>query len=160
MDQSTNPLVLAAHALRMAVTAECNSPGGAFRRVEEALAAVEGALRQHADEVGHVNEDVLDLDRPLLPSPGADRRHGELRDELANLLWETRTLRKELQNHPRSPVLAPDAVCNQGAAPAVATPVQSQRGRFIALADALEHYTRDETDFVQETVTTDIGAGD
>jgi len=135
MISPNDPLALAVDRLRDALAGTGAGPPGGIGR---ALAQLEVAMRQHAALGGWPEDSVANLDRPLLPSPGVDRRHAELRQHLAGLLREVRSLRNE--------VLALDG-----------SAIRERAGQLI---EEVERFNREEIDLVQESVTTDIGAGD
>jgi hypothetical protein len=116
-------------------------------RVDRALAEVERAIRKHVTDPWPSDGPMRDLDRPLLPSPGVDRRAAYLRRDLQDLLRETEALRGLVRATPRA-----------GGRP------EADRGTFDhrvqVLAAALDRFGTEEVDLVQDSVTTDIGAGD
>jgi len=138
MISTKDPLVLAVDRLKNALADIGTGPPGATVTLERALAQLEVAMRQHVALADWPGDPVGDLDRPLLPSPGVDRRNAELRQDLAGLLREVRSLRNE--------VTAPDG--------------SAIRERAGQLAEEVERFSREEIDLVQDSVTTDIGAGD
>ncbi len=117
--------------------------GDVSKALLAALEDVEAAAREHALELDPVRGKVVDVDRPLIPSPGLARHVGGLRQELGEVVAEAATLRNRLA----AAVVAPgevDRLC--------------QRAR--RLTDALEHFRQEEARLIQESVNTDIGAGD
>src|SRR5580658_7888022 len=68
--------------------------------VRRAVISVERALRRHAGEDLPNDDPQTDPDRPLLPSPGVERRAEEIRNDVDELLREVRALRIDLSNGP------------------------------------------------------------
>src|SRR5262249_25751065 len=87
-------LLMAIDRLELALEAGCC--GDWRRQVGDALMMVESEARRHAPPVTPADGGVVDVDRPRLPSPGATRRAGELREDLCDLAEEARTLRDRL----------------------------------------------------------------
>ncbi len=114
---------------------------GRTERVRQALGEVERALRHHAGDLAPEDDTLADPPgRPLIPSPGVERRAEELRRESRDLLRQTRALQAELSAGP-----------GEGS---------DLAERVRELLRALERHERDEIDLVQQSLTTDIGAGD
>jgi hypothetical protein len=136
-----------------------------FFRMEQALAAVEQALRQHSANLEGPDGRVLDVDRPRIPSPGVVRRAGELQDGLHDLLKQTQALRARLQqatpasgfpSHPEETAGALPVAPEAGALADFG--ILCQRAR--SLVENLRRYENEEVDLILETVNTDVGAGD
>jgi hypothetical protein len=108
--------------------------------VDGALARLEEALRRQATELRPPNGRVPDVHRPLLPSPGEDRKAAGLQHELEEFLQTIDTLRA--QTH------------DAGSA------VEPLRERARALVQAVRRHEHAEVDLILDSVTTDIGAGD
>lgn len=155
-----DPLVVAVHRLESMLMSDVDQNPEKGGRIDKALANVEQAIRQHAAMSGPVDEPSVDMDRPLLPSPGLDRRKAGLRNELGGLLRETRRLRNRLLATSPAPILAPEAVCNDGTELDRGGDFKMFFNRVHQLADDLETFGKDEVHFVQDSITTDIGAGD
>ena len=115
------------------------------QQVEDMLAQLEDAVPRHAQEIAATDGELVDVDRPLIPSPTLQHRGAHLGQELDRLLEETRSLRRELQD-PASLVNEPDSkrFCQ----------------RAHQLVQDLERCESQEAALIQESVTTDIGAGD
>ena len=114
--------------------------GTSATRVEQALATLQQALRRRGAELKGHDDPLPDVDRPLLPSPGEDRKVGELHHQLESCLHEAEALRAEVRDS--------------------GTASESLRDRGHKLARALRNHEHAEVDLILETVTTDIGAGD
>jgi hypothetical protein len=117
--------------------------GGDDSSLDRALRDVEEAAREHGLALDPVSGKVVDVDRPLIPSPGLARHAAWLRQDLGELVGEAAVLRSRL-------------------ATAAATPAERERLRqqARALLDALERFGEEEVRLIQESVNTDIGAGD
>jgi hypothetical protein len=132
------------------------------RRVADALAGVEQALRQHAAEAeapaGLFAK--VDLTRPTLA-----RQAGELRAEHATLLERVNALQAEVRNAAK--VFQPQAD-SRAQTDALPEPVKASAiPDFGAIRQSLAQFLADlrrhrdqEVGLVLESVTTDIGAGD
>jgi hypothetical protein len=134
-------------------------------RVGQALDRLEQAVREHNQALAATDGRLVEVDRPLLPSPTVDRRTEELRRDLDGFLEEAKALRGQVRG------AAPGAGLGVGAAgQAGAREVAPEAGaaadfgvfcqRARRLLEALHHFEEEETDLVQDSVTTDIGAGD
>jgi hypothetical protein len=136
---------------RELAAAPASSPAWAGR-IDRALAAVEQAVRRHAGDLTPAGEAPPDLDRPLIPSPGLERRTDGLRRELEELLREAVDLRAKVRALARPPAvrLVTEAAADAGALSA----------RARQLASSLAQFEEAEIDVMQESVNTDIGAGD
>jgi hypothetical protein len=111
------------------------------QEVDRALAGAERALRQEAAESGSPKGlfKMVDMTRPALV-----RRVGELRQALAQDVGEVAALRSEVR----------------AAAHASRTDVDALRDHLRQFARELRALKEGEIDVVQESVTTDLGAGD
>jgi hypothetical protein len=110
-------------------------------RLDRALAGIEQAVREHAEALD--GERLIDVENPRLPSPGVDRKVGALRQELGELLAQTRVLRDRLgQASGDTPDFGP------------------LRARFRRLLRSFGQYEADEVCVILDTLNTDIGAGD
>jgi hypothetical protein len=134
-------------------------------RVGQALGRLEQAVRDHDRALAASGGRLVEVDRPLLPSPTVDRRTEELRRELDGVLKEAQALRARVMGaaqgaaggvNPSGLAGAREVAPEAGAAADFG--VFCQRARH--LLEALHHYEEQETDLVQHSVTTDIGAGD
>lgn len=145
MSAQKDLLMGATEELRQALGEDTAGGRGWGERVARALAGVERALRQRAGEPLSAEEPLADADRPLLPSPGVERRADELQHEAADLLREARALRGEVS-------------AGRGGDPAAGAGTLAERlGRLV---QALARHEQGEIDLVQESITLDIGAGD
>jgi hypothetical protein len=142
MSAQKDLLIEATEELRQALGQEAAGGQERGQRVARALAGVERALRQRAGEPLSAEEPLADSDRPLLPSPGVERRAEGLRHEAGDLLREVRALRGEV---------------SAGRGDPAAGPLAERLGQLV---HALAHHEQGEIDLVQESITTDIGAGD
>ncbi|HZU36769.1 MAG TPA: hypothetical protein VFA18_12700 [Gemmataceae bacterium] len=113
--------------------------------VDKVLAELEDALRRHAQEIAGADGQLVAVDRPLIPSPTLQHRGAHLAEELHSILGQTQSLRREFRE------LAP--VANQPQ-----RELFCQRAR--QLVQDLERCESQEADLIQDSVTTDIGAGD
>jgi hypothetical protein len=123
--------------------------------VDRALAEVQEAAHQHAAELTTPGTLLVEVDRPLLPSPGVDRRAGALHDELEGFVQEVRALRQGLRG------LMP--ICRnstevQEVGPTVDLGAVCRRAR--TLVRTLEHFEEEEAALILDSVNTDVGAGD
>ena len=160
MTATNDPLFAAVNLLEKTLAQNAGGDAHDPARLDQTLASVEEAIRAHGAMTGPVGEPVVDLDRPLLPSPGVHRRRVELRAQLAVLLRETRALRNKLRTAASSAVLAPDAICLVEGALNPSGDLRSFFERARELAARLESFEKEEFYFIQDSVTTDIGAGD
>src|SRR5579884_3762725 len=98
MAAKQDPIVTAAEALERTVAA---GRGGREREwvrgVDQALATVEQVVRQRAEALRGPDGQLLDVDRPRLPSPVVSRRTEGLEQELHQFLDEVQALRRQLQ---------------------------------------------------------------
>ena len=109
-------------------------------RVDAALARLEEALRRQAKLLRPPDGRVPDVDRPLLPSPGEDRKAAGLQHELEDFLQEIKALRAQVQD--------------------ARSVIEPLRERVRALVEAVRRHEHAEVDLILDSVTTDIGAGD
>jgi hypothetical protein len=116
------------------------------RLLADALANLEEAARAHALEMDPHHGQLVDVDRPLLPSPGVTRQVSGLRQELGELVADAAILRDRLTG------------AGGGANPA--EDYSSMRDRARKLAEDLERFNEQEARLIQDSVTTDLGAGD
>ncbi len=110
------------------------------RQLDRALAAVEQAVRLHAESLDASGGDLIDVEGPRIPSPTVTREVGELRRELDDVLDEVGALR--------------DRLASGGA------DFGPFRQRARRLAESLEKYDEEEARVIQETINTDIGSPD
>jgi hypothetical protein len=110
------------------------------RQLDRALAAVEQAVRLHAEALDASGGDLIDIEGPRIPSPTVTREVGKLRRELDEVLGEVGALRGRL--------------------PAGGADFGPIRRRARLLAESLEKYDEEEARVIQETVNTDIGSPD
>jgi hypothetical protein len=136
---------------RELATASASSPTWAGR-IDRALTVVEQAIRRHLRELAPPAEAPPGLDRPLIPSPGLERRTEGLRRELGELLGEATDLRAKVRvaAKPTAVRFVTEAAADVG----------SLSGRARQLASSLAQFEEAENNVVQESVNTDIGAGD
>jgi hypothetical protein len=113
-------------------------------RVDDALAAVEESWRASQWDLPGMEEEF----GGMALSPGADRRARSLRRELDELVGEASHLRAQMRR-----VVSGDTAASPHML--VGFRLEAQ-----ALLEALRAHEREEASFVQELVTTDIGAGD
>jgi hypothetical protein len=111
------------------------------QRLEGALAGLEQAAREHALLLDPVHGKLIDVDRPLIPSPGLARHECGLRQELGEVVADAAALRERL-------------------AEAAGPDLGRLRERARQLAEALDHFNEQEARLIQDSVITDIGAGD
>jgi len=141
-------------------TGSCRTPA-----VDRALAEVEEAARRHAETLLPADGSLVQIDRPLLPSPGVDRRAEALKQELESLRAEAGTLRQRADSLESPPNPQQDPTTLAGALPVApelgAVPDFSVFcARARQLLHALQHYEEEEADLILKSVNTDIGAGD
>jgi len=110
------------------------------------LACLEQAVREHAGSLESPEGKLVEVDRPLLPSPTVARRTDELRRELAGFLGEAGAVREQVR------------AAGQGPAAGAALGQLARRAR--ALVGAVGRYEEEEAQVILDGVTTDIGAGD
>ncbi len=166
MAATKDALLTAVDALEQALDASGAGQGQEWaRRVDQALAAVEKAVRQRGTALRANDGMPVPVDRPCLPSPAVDRRTADLQQTLADCRREAEALRGKLPGAAEGldvPV-QPDGLA--GALPvapeagAVADlGVFEQRAR--KLLEELRHYRDEEVDVILEWVNTDVGAPD
>ncbi len=136
-----------------------------LRQVDQVLTEVEESARQHAASLEGPDKPLVDVERPLLPSPGVARRSGELREELLGFVQETCALRTKLRAM-ASPGSAPASVENLAGGLSVAPELSRAvdfavfRGRARRLCQALEQYEEEEAALILDALNTEVGAGD
>ena len=109
-------------------------------QMDSALAGVKRAVRQRDAELKACGGQLVDVDRPCMPSPTTDRLADQLRFELDGVLDEVALLRS------REAHGAPE--------------VEAIRRRAAGLVDVLQHFERQEAEVVQDLLNMDIGCGD
>jgi hypothetical protein len=143
MTTPSDSLVAAVADLEQALTSRgAGSEADQDRRLEQALAAHERAVREHSRALGSDDGRVVDIESPRLPSPTVARQMGVLHRELDQLLREISTLRDKL---------------SRAMAPSDVGPLHTQVRRLV---ESLGRYNEDEARVIQDSVNTDIGAGD
>jgi hypothetical protein len=157
------PLVQAIRGLKQALGSNGVGAKDWAGRVDEALAAVEQAVRQHRDTLEDEEGRVVDVNTPLNPSPVVKRRADGLRAELDGFLTEAQALRVKVRGVHSSAVADPQTVAG-------ALPVAPEAGalpdfgafwqRARDLLEGLGHFEEEEADLIQYSVTLDLGAGD
>ncbi len=134
-------------------------------RVQRALAEIEKAVRDHLATLESPEGCVVDVDRPMVPSPVVARKTAQLHQELEGFLQEIRTLRREAPAaaegcgstvSPQGLAGALDVAPELGAVPDYGVFCQKAR----ALVTAVEQYEEEEARLILESVTPDVGAGD
>jgi len=134
------------------------------RRMEQALAGVEEAVRRHRAGLEDDEGRVVDVDTPLNPSPGVARRADALRQELDNLMREAGRLRQKVMDlHPSARGM--DAASAAGALPVAPETADVAdfgvfRERVEHLLDSFAHFQEEDGRLMQESITLDLGAGD
>jgi hypothetical protein len=145
-----------------------NGPGRELdwaRAADRALAAVEEAARLRAEALRTPDGHLIDLDRPLLPSPVVDRRTDTLERQLQQVLEQAGSLRRQVRGAAegvgmdQDPAEAAGALSVAPEAGAVAD-LGVFRQHAHELAKALRQIEQEEADLVLDSVTPDIGAGD
>ena len=137
----TVDILMALEQLERALDTGTSGQQGAWASCsEQKLTQLQQALQRHAAQLNTPNGPLPDVDRPLLPSPGEDRKATALQHELEQFLKEVETLRAQTRD------LGPSA--------------GALRQRVRELAAAVRRYEHAEVDLILDTVTTDIGAGD
>jgi hypothetical protein len=133
--------------------------------VDRALAAVEEAVRRRAAALRTPDGQLVEVDRPRLPSPAVDRRIEQLERELQQVLERAKALRDQvrgaaegigLEQPPEEAAGALSVAPEAGAVAALGVFRQQARD----LVEALRHLEREEADLVLDSITPDIGAGD
>lgn len=166
MPAKQDPIVTAAEELERSATAEAaGRPRDWMRGVDRALAAVEDTVRRRAAALRGPEGELLDVDRPMLPSPAICRRADELERELHHFLDEVRALLQQVQGAAEglgmdaNPAELAGALTVAPEAGAVADlGVFRQHAR--QLAEAMRRFEHEETDLILDAVTPDVGAGD
>jgi hypothetical protein len=139
---STDPMVSALESLEQTLA---DSAAGEkedwLALLDRSLADLKQAARQRDAALDSGEGELVNLESPLVPSPGRDRRTDRLHDELDGILEEVTSVRSEVRSE--------------------AVRFTPKLGRILnrvaRLLESLKHYERDETGAVQETVNTDIG---
>jgi hypothetical protein len=165
MSPDKQSLAKAVGGLKQALAGDGSGSGATWvRRVDQALDAIEQAVRQHRAILSDAQGRVVDVDSSLNPSPGVARRADGLRQELDGLLNQAATLRGKLKSiHP--PAKPADPSTAAGALP-VAPEVGdiTDFGVFCERAEQLlegfGHYDEQEAQLIEDSVTLDLGAGD
>lgn len=151
-----DPLLLAIENLDRVLA---NDGTAAECELKEAVVKLEQAIRAHATKLGTATESLVDLDRPLLPSPGVARRQAELRNELCRLLLNSREIRQEMQPNGSSNGSASQMESGGDDAMSLWRDA-SYRERLRQLAADLQAFEREEGSLIQESVMQDVGAGE
>jgi hypothetical protein len=165
MTKNTDNFLAAIQRFERVVDGQARSGQEQQADLDQALAGLEEAVCLHADSLREPEELLDHLDGPRIPSPGLDRRTQNLRDELAAILENIRSLRAQVHAEGQPPAVDVDPATLAGAlpvAPEVGGVVEHgillQRARqFIQTLEAFEN---EEADVILDTVNTDIGAGD
>ena len=131
-------------------------------RVAQALTAAEAALRRHAAEAKNPDGLFAEVD---LTRPSLTRQVSALRREHTDLVDQVRALRDDVRQAALTFTPPAEQVVRASALP---EPARSSgipdfgalRKRGADLVAALRQHRELETDLVQESVTTDLGAGD
>jgi hypothetical protein len=166
MAANQDPIVRAADALERAAAADsAGRDRDWIDTVDRALAAVEQAVRQRAEVLREPDGQLLDVDRPRVPSPAVDRRTEGLERELHQFLDEVQALRSQVRGAAEGlgMAIAPDELA--GALPVApeagaAADLAVFRQHARRLAEEVRRFEREETDLILDAVNTDIGAGD
>jgi hypothetical protein len=157
------PLVQAMQGLKQALGSNGVGAKDWAERVDQALGAVEEAVRQHRDTLEDEEGRVVDVNTSLNPSPVVKRRADGLRAELDGFLQEAQALRAKVRGVHSSAQADPKTLA--GTLPvAPAAGDQPDFGAFWQRAHdllrGLGHYEEEEADLIQYSVTLDLGAGD
>jgi hypothetical protein len=132
-------------------------------RARAALICVEQSLRQHivdTEAPAGLFSTEVDLTRPSLV-----RQVSKLRREHEQFLEQATGLQRQLETaaevfRPPQRATPPSGALPQPASAGVFVNLGSVREALELLATALLHHRERETDLTQESVTTDLGAGD
>ena len=164
MSAKKQSLARAVEGLKQVLAGDAAGQGEAWvRRVDQALDAVELAVRQHRATLSDAEGRVVDVNTSLNPSPGVARRADGLRQELDNLLNQAAKLRGKLKTiHPAA---ATDPSTAAGALPVApevgdATDFSVFCERAEQLLEGLGRYDEEEAELIEDSVTMDLGAGD
>ncbi len=165
MSAEKQSLARAVGGLKQVLSGNVVAQGPAWtRRVDQALDAVEQAIRQHRDTLSDAEGRVVDVDSSLNPSPGVARRADALRQELDSLFRQAAALRGKLKSiHP--PAEATDLCTAAGALPVApevgdVTDFSVFCERAEQLLEGLGRYDEEEAELIEDSVTMDLGAGD
>jgi hypothetical protein len=140
--ENPDNLVSAVADLEQALANRSSRAAGRNQRLDQALAALEQAVRRHREALDPGDGRVVDVESPRLPSPTVTRQLGALHRELDQLLRDAGALRDRLSG---------------GAAAADVGPLRTQVRQLL---QSLGRYNEDEARVIQDSVNTDIGAGD
>lgn len=149
--------------LEQAVAAESAGQERAWAaRVGQALAGLEQALARRAALLRSPDGRVVDVDRPLLPSPGEDRKAAGLQHELEGFLQQTQVLRTQAE---AAAAFRQDGRPDESAAAAARAVVPvpdfgALRDSARTLVQAIRSHENAEAELILESVNTDIGGGD
>jgi hypothetical protein len=164
MSAKKQSLARAVEGLKQALAGDAAGQGEAWvRLVDQALDAVENAVRQHRATLSDDEGRIVDVNTSLNPSPGVARRADGLRQELDNLLNQAAKLRGKLKTiHPAA---ATDPSTAAGALPVApevgdATDFSVFCERAEQLLEGLGRYDEEEAELIEDSVTMDLGAGD
>ena len=164
MSAKKQSLARAVEGLKQVLAGDAAGQGEAWvRRVDQALDAVELAVRQHRATLSDDEGRIVDVNTSLNPSPGVARRADGLRQELDNLLNQAAKLRGKLKTiHPAA---ATDPSTAAGALPVApevgdATDFSVFCERAEQLLEGLGRYDEEEAELIEDSVTMDLGAGD
>jgi hypothetical protein len=157
------PLVQVMQGLKKALGSNGVGAKDWAERVDQALGAVEEAVRQHRDTLEDEEGRLVDVNTSLNPSPVVKRRADGLRAELDGFLQEAQALRAKVRGVHSSAQADPKTLA--GTLPV--TPAAGELPDFGAfwqrardLLRGLGHFEEEEADLIQYSVTLDLGAGD
>jgi hypothetical protein len=161
MPKNTDKLMAAIQELERTASTEQSLATRGGEGLDQPLAQLEDAVRQHVKDLRKPDELVGHVDRPIVPSPGLDRRTEHLREELTGILEDISNLRWRIE------VAGNSAAETAGSATRPAGPAIGaiDHGsvlirRVRQLVQAPQAFEIEEADVILEAVTTDIGAGD
>jgi len=141
MTINADPIMSAVENLERALT---ETPDGRAEmwaaEVDRALSDIRRSVKERDAELKTRGGQLVDVDRPLLPSPTMDRHVNDLRHELDGVLEEVASLRLQARNG--NPELG------------------AFRQRAQRLLTILRSFEQQEGALIQEAVNTDIGGGD
>jgi hypothetical protein len=165
MSAKKQSLARAVEGLKQVLAGDAAGQGEAWlRRVDQALDAVEHAVRQHRASLSDAEGRIVDVNTSLNPSPGVARRADGLRQELDNLLNQAAKLRGKLKTiHPDAAATDPSTAAGAlSVAPEVgdATDFSVFCERAKQLLEGLGRYDEQEAELIEDSVTMDLGAGD
>jgi hypothetical protein len=142
MNVTTDPIEFAVDSLeRTLAKREVGPKQGWTAQLDHIMVGIKQAARQRDATLNSGEGNLVDVDSPLLPSPGMDRLTDRLHDELASILEEVASVRSEVQSK----------------AVSVTPKLSAIYDRVARLLETLKHYERDETAAVLEIVNRDIG---